>query len=292
MLKVGRDVRRFVRSMRGYYPVLSGTLPLPQVTMVKNVRRAQKCAMTECPQIYNPLILKVAKRDLWTYRAKLSNRQGYPETGLPLTAENSAANLFPASGERPYSKISEIAIGGAKMFYQSLLKNVRRGSILYFRHKWRCVWQTLWLESKSAHNSVAFHDANRVCSKAVKNNNRAANPPGYLLSDIKRRSLSSLLDRIPHKKSPATRVWAVELCCCGICYRKWWLVSAFNERSGNSGLTFTKKLAIRAVWDPLELLCFFFWFKVILSQHGISVLMIDNLHQDFIFSHKLTSCCW
>lgn len=54
-------------------PVLSGTLPLPQVTMVKNVRRAQKCAMTECPQIYTPLILKVAKRDLWTYRSQLSN---------------------------------------------------------------------------------------------------------------------------------------------------------------------------------------------------------------------------
>lgn len=48
----------------GYYPVLSGTLPLPQVTMAKNVHRAQKCAMTGCPQIYNPLILKVAKRDL------------------------------------------------------------------------------------------------------------------------------------------------------------------------------------------------------------------------------------
>ena len=46
------------------YPVLSGTLPLPQVTMAKNVHRAQKCAMTGCPQIYNPLILKVAKRDL------------------------------------------------------------------------------------------------------------------------------------------------------------------------------------------------------------------------------------
>ena len=55
------------------YPVLSGTLPLPQVTMIKNVRRAQKCAMTGCPQIYNPLILKVAKRDLWTYRSQLSN---------------------------------------------------------------------------------------------------------------------------------------------------------------------------------------------------------------------------
>ena len=27
------------------------------------------------------------------------------------------------------------------------------------------------------------------------------------------------------------------------------------------------------------------------TQHGISVLMIDNLYQDFIFSHKLTSCC-
>lgn len=147
------------------YPVLSGTLPLPQVAMVKNVHRAQKCAMTGCPQINNPLILKVAKRDLWTYRSQLSNRQGYPETGLPLTAENSAANLFPASGERPYSKISEIAIGGAKMFYQSLLKNVRRGSILYFRHKWRCVWQTLWLESKSDHNSVVFHDANGYAQK-------------------------------------------------------------------------------------------------------------------------------
>ena len=48
----------------GYYPVRSGTLPLPQVTMAKNVHRAQKCAMTGCPQIYNPLILKVAKRDL------------------------------------------------------------------------------------------------------------------------------------------------------------------------------------------------------------------------------------
>lgn len=150
----------------GYYPVLSGTLTSPQVaTDNKNVCRAQKCAMTGCPQINNPLILKVAKRDLWTYRSQLSNRQGYPETGLPLTAENSAANLFPASGERPYSKISEIAIGGAKMFYQSLLKNVRRGSILYFRHKWRCVWQTLWLESKSAHNSVVFHDANGYAQK-------------------------------------------------------------------------------------------------------------------------------
>ena len=134
-------------------------------TMAKNVHRAQKCAMTGCPQIYNPLILKVAKRDLWTYRSQLSNRQGYPETGLPLAAENSATNISLASGERPYSKISEIAIGGAKMFYQSLLKNVRRASILYFRHKWRCVWQTLWLESKSAHNSVAFHDANGYAQK-------------------------------------------------------------------------------------------------------------------------------
>lgn len=43
--------------------------------------------------------------------------------------------------------------------------------------------------------------------------NQIENPPGYLLSDIKRRSLSSLLDRIPRKKSPATRVWAAELCC-------------------------------------------------------------------------------
>lgn len=57
----------------GYYPALSGTLPLPQVTMAKNVHRVQKCAMTRCPQIYNPLILKVAKRDLWTYRSQLSN---------------------------------------------------------------------------------------------------------------------------------------------------------------------------------------------------------------------------
>lgn len=57
----------------GCDPVLSGTLPLPQVTMAKNVRLAQKCAMTECPQIYNPLILKVAKRDLWTNRSQLSN---------------------------------------------------------------------------------------------------------------------------------------------------------------------------------------------------------------------------
>ena len=38
--------------------------------------------------------------------------------------------------------------------------------------------------------------------KSDENNNRAANPPGYLLSDIKRRSLSSLLDRIPRKKEP------------------------------------------------------------------------------------------
>lgn len=38
--------------------------------------------------------------------------------------------------------------------------------------------------------------------KSGENNNRAANPPGYLLSDIKRRSLSSLLDRIPRKKEP------------------------------------------------------------------------------------------
>lgn len=149
----------------GVLPCTVGTLPLPQVTMTQNVHRAQKCAMTGCPQIYNPLILKVAKRNLWTYRSQLSNRQGYPETGLPLAAENSATNLSPASGERPYSKISEIAISGAKMFYQSLLKNVRRGSILYFRHKWRCVWQTVWLESKSAHNSVVFHDANGYAQK-------------------------------------------------------------------------------------------------------------------------------
>lgn len=32
--------------------------------------------------------------------------------------------------------------------------------------------------------------------------NQIENPPGYLLSDIKRRSLSSLLDRIPRKKEP------------------------------------------------------------------------------------------
>ena len=36
--------------------------------------------------------------------------------------------------------------------------------------------------------------------KSGENNNRAANPPGCVLSDIKRRSLSSLLDRIPRKK--------------------------------------------------------------------------------------------
>jgi hypothetical protein len=41
--------------------------------------------------------------------------------------------------------------------------------------------------------------------KSGENNNRAENPTEYLLSDIKRRSLSSLLDRILHKKSPATR---------------------------------------------------------------------------------------
>ena len=35
--------------------------------------------------------------------------------------------------------------------------------------------------------------------KSGENNNRAANPPGYLLSDIKRRSLSSLSDRILYK---------------------------------------------------------------------------------------------
>jgi hypothetical protein len=38
--------------------------------------------------------------------------------------------------------------------------------------------------------------------KSGENNNQAANPPGYLLSDIKRRSLSSLLDRMPSKKEP------------------------------------------------------------------------------------------
>jgi hypothetical protein len=37
--------------------------------------------------------------------------------------------------------------------------------------------------------------------KSGENNNRAANPPGYLLSDIKRRSLSLLLDRIPQKRA-------------------------------------------------------------------------------------------
>lgn len=41
--------------------------------------------------------------------------------------------------------------------------------------------------------------------KSGETNNQAENPPGYLLSDIKRRSLSSLLDRILYKKSPVTR---------------------------------------------------------------------------------------
>lgn len=38
--------------------------------------------------------------------------------------------------------------------------------------------------------------------KSGENDNQAENPPGYLLSDIKRCSLSSLLDPIPHKKEP------------------------------------------------------------------------------------------
>nr|DAU03884.1 MAG TPA: hypothetical protein [Caudoviricetes sp.] len=37
--------------------------------------------------------------------------------------------------------------------------------------------------------------------KSGENNNRAANPPGYLLSDIKRCSLSTLPDRIPQKRA-------------------------------------------------------------------------------------------
>ena len=37
--------------------------------------------------------------------------------------------------------------------------------------------------------------------KSGENNNRAANPPGYLLSDIKRRSSSTLPDRIPQKRA-------------------------------------------------------------------------------------------
>ena len=116
---------------------------------------------------------------------------------------------------------------------------------------------------------------------------------GCLLPDIKRRSLSSLLDRIPSEKEPCYSCWAAELYYCGGYYRKLWLVSAFNDFSGDSGLTFTKKLAIRAVWDPLELLCFFSWCKVILSQHGISVLMIDNLHKILFSAINLPPfCCW
>ena len=38
--------------------------------------------------------------------------------------------------------------------------------------------------------------------KSGESNNRAANPPGCVRSDIKRSSLSSLSDRIPHKKEP------------------------------------------------------------------------------------------
>ena len=36
--------------------------------------------------------------------------------------------------------------------------------------------------------------------KSGESDNQAKNLPGYLLSDIKRRSLSLLLDRIPRKK--------------------------------------------------------------------------------------------
>lgn len=156
---MGRDVRRFVRSMRGIRNSMPCTVWYAPIATSGDGQKCPPCAEVCYDRV------SILTGSLWTYRSQLSNRQGYPETGLPLAAENSATNLSPASGERPYSKISEIAIGGAKMFYQSLLKNVRRTSILYFRHKWRCVWQTLWLESKSAHNSVVFHDANGYAQK-------------------------------------------------------------------------------------------------------------------------------
>ena len=144
------------------------------------------------------------------------------------------------------------------MFYQSLLKNVRRASILYFRQKWRCVWQTLWLESKSL--IIPSHFTTQMdMLKSGENNNQAANPPGYLLSDIKRRSLSSLLDRIPRKKEPCYSCWAAEPCCC---YRKWWLVSAFNDFCSNFRLTLAKKSDIAKISQILELLCFFSCFTV------------------------------
>lgn len=47
-----------------------------------------------------------------------------------------------------------------------------------------------------------YSSYNPIFQKWNKLNYQAVNPPGYLLSDIKRRSLSSLLDRIPSKKEP------------------------------------------------------------------------------------------
>ena len=41
----------------------------------------------------------------------------------------------------------------------------------------------------------------KLCTSSI-SVSKAANPPGYLLPDIKRRSLSSLPDRIPRKKEP------------------------------------------------------------------------------------------
>ena len=70
------------------------------------------------------------------------------------------------------------------------VQNVTRSS------KWVCV--------KLRSNLHAFQGSQITTQmdmlKSGESDNQAKNLPGYLLSDIKRRSLSLLLDRIPRKK--------------------------------------------------------------------------------------------
>ena len=83
-----------------------------------------------------------------------------------------------------------------------------------------------------------------------------------------------------YEKSPATRVWAAELCC----YRKWWLVSAFNDFCGNFRLTFAKKSGIAKISQIFEFLCFFSRLTIILAKQSVFIFIMEyRFDYEFIF---------
>lgn len=84
------------------------------------------------------------------------------------------------------------------------LKNLSQGSLDFYAAKGRSFFRFLGDTEQPIHTITeeTVEDYIFYMLKSGENNNQAANPPGYLLSDIKRRSLSSLLDRIPSKKEP------------------------------------------------------------------------------------------